>query len=171
MRIDSPEYHALASMRARGLTEIGIPRYRCALVREMDTPYHADPYTAVTNADRMTNLLTGFFAEALEERLVVVLLDAKLNVIGISEVSRGVLNQAIGTPREVFRAAILANAGSIVLAHNHPSGAVMPSRADSALTAQMKAAGDVLGIKLLDHIIVGFSPEPHHYSFAEAGTL
>ena len=78
----------------------------------------------------------------------------KHRVIAYYEVSRGTLDATLVHPREVFKAAILANAAAIVVAHNHPSGDPTPSIDDLALTARLKQAGEVLGIPVLDHIIL-----------------
>jgi DNA repair protein RadC len=89
------------------------------------------------------------------EVLVVLCLSTKRRVIGFNVVSRGTLDQALAFPREVFRAALLSNAASIILAHNHPSGDPTPSPADRLLTARLVSAGEILGIPLDDHFVVG----------------
>jgi DNA repair protein RadC len=71
-------------------------------------------------------------------------------------------------PREVFKAAVVANAASIIMIHNHPSGNPHPSSDDLALTARLKEAGDILGIPVVDHIVLG---DENYYSFKEAGNL
>ena len=78
----------------------------------------------------------------------------KHQVIAYYEVSRGTLDATLVHPREVFKAAILANAAAVVVAHNHPSGDPTPSADDRALTTRLKEAGEVLGIPILDHIIL-----------------
>ncbi len=83
-------------------------------------------------------------------------------------VSIGTINQTLAMPREVFRKAIALNAASIVLAHNHPSGDTTPSPEDLALTKRMKDAGEILGINVLDHFIIGHNS---YYSFKENGDL
>lgn len=100
----------------------------------------------------------------------VLLLNTKHGVIGWHPVTRGSLNSTIVEPREVFRAAIVANAAAIIAAHNHPSGDPTPSPEDHALTLRLKTAGDLIGIPLIDHLIVG--AETRRYcSFREMGTL
>jgi len=100
----------------------------------------------------------------------VVLLDRKNKVIGLNTVSVGSLTASICHPREVFKAAILANAAAVILGHNHPSGDPQPSQEDRVLTARLAAAGQLLGIEVLDHIIVGDGTE-HFFSFADVGML
>lgn len=90
-----------------------------------------------------------------EEMFVMLTLDTKNNVTGIFEVSRGSLNSSIVHPREVFKRALLQNASSIILVHNHPSGDSKPSKEDINITKRLKDGGKILGIEILDHIIVG----------------
>jgi len=95
-------------------------------------------------------------AELLDrERFVVVLLDGKNRVLGFHVVSVGSLTAALVHPREVFKAAILANAAAVILAHNHPSGDPSPSAEDRALTARLRQAGELIGIRVLDHVVIG----------------
>ncbi|MCI0497513.1 MAG: DNA repair protein RadC [Thermoplasmata archaeon] len=91
------------------------------------------------------------------ERLVVLCLDVKNRIIdGIERtVSIGALDSSPVRPREVFRMALLRNAASIVLAHNHPSGDPEPSASDVAATKRIAEAGEELGIELLDHVVIG----------------
>lgn len=96
-----------------------------------------------------------------------MMLDVKNRVIGIHTVSIGNLNSAIVSPREVFKAAILANAASIIVGHNHPSGDVTPSPEDIQVTTTLQQAGKLLGIEVLDHIIVG--EEGAHTSLKQMG--
>jgi DNA repair protein RadC len=85
-------------------------------------------------------------------------------------VSQGSLNQSIVHPRETFKSAILANSSAIILAHNHPTGDLTPSSEDIAITRRLKEAGDLLGIRVLDHIIVD-TDSGDCQSFAEIGLL
>ena len=85
----------------------------------------------------------------------MVLLNAKNQIIEVKLVSMGSLTSSIVHPREVFKPAILASAASVILAHNHPSGNPTPSREDIELTRRLKEAGELIGIKVLDHIIIG----------------
>lgn len=96
-------------------------------------------------------------------------LTAGLEPIAYHELSRGTLDHAIVMPRDVFRIALLAHAKSVVLGHNHPTGSVEPSPPDVALTRTLAAAGVLIGVQLLDHIIV--SVEGRYYSFKSAGLL
>lgn len=99
------------------------------------------------------------------ESFYIYTLDTKNKITGIFEVSRGSLNASIVHPREVFKRAILHNANSIILLHNHPSGDAKPSNEDLNITKRLQEAGDLLGIKILDHIIIG--DENNYISFKE----
>ncbi len=103
-----------------------------------------------------------------KEHFFVIPLDSKLRPLGIAIISIGSLNAAIVHPREAFQPAVLLSAHSIVVGHNHPSDDVTPSPEDEALTRRLVAAGDVLGIQVLDHIVIGIDS---WYSFADNGRL
>ena len=102
------------------------------------------------------------------EHLVLVTLDTKNNITSISTVSIGSLNQSIVHPREVFKQAILSNASSIILAHNHPTGDSSPSKEDINITNRIKECGKILGIDLLDHLILG---DDNYVSLREKGIV
>ena len=89
------------------------------------------------------------------EKLLVCCLNTKNEPTNISVVSIGSLNSSIVSPREVFKTAILSNAASLILAHNHPSGDTTPSKEEIKVTLSLKESGKILGIKLIDHIIIG----------------
>ena len=89
------------------------------------------------------------------EQFIIAYLNTKNEPTNISVVSVGSLNKAIVHPREVFKTAILSNAASIMAFHNHPSGETTPSQQDIQLTHRLYEAGELLGIKLLDHLIIG----------------
>jgi DNA repair protein RadC len=97
-----------------------------------------------------------------------VLLDTKNKVIREEEVSQGSLSASIVHPRETFKAAIRESAAAVIFIHNHPSGDTRPSQEDILLTRRLVQAGDVLGIRVLDHIIIG---EGVHYSFRDNGLM
>lgn len=109
----------------------------------------------VSCAASAATLLQNYLRGADRETLVAVLLDSKNGVIGIHTVSVGDVGSSIAHPREIFKAAVIAGAVSIILGHNHPSGDPTPSREDVAVTKRIKEAGDILGIELCDHIIIG----------------
>lgn len=98
----------------------------------------------------------------------VVLLDAKHAIVRDSTVSEGSLTLSVVHPREVFKMAVKESAAAVIFLHNHPSGDPTPSQEDRALTARLVSAGEVLGIRVLDHLVVG---DGRYVSFADQGWL
>lgn len=135
-----------------GKTWYLIPEYKVMLVRdkkiETDTKF-------INSSDDANKLLQSYLNGVDREHFVVILLNRKNGIIGINTVSVGDLSSSIVHPREVFKPAIVAGAASIIVAHNHPSGDPAPSRDDINVTKRLKEAGDILGINVLDHIIIG----------------
>ena len=124
---------------------------------------------SVRSSDRLApspSYLMPIYAAHREERAGVVMLDAKRRLIRIEVLSVGTLDSSILHPREVFRAATLASASAIAIFHNHPSGDPRPSEEDLELTRRLVAAGEVMGITVLDHLILG---DGCWFSFLEAG--
>lgn len=103
-----------------------------------------------------------------KELFLILLLDGKNRITRKVQVSEGSLNQSIVHPREVFAPAVRESAATVIFIHNHPSGDPAPSREDREITRRLKEAGDILGIKVLDHIIIG---DGSYYSFVESGLL
>jgi DNA repair protein RadC len=133
---------------------------RIGQVRNPGRPVISSP----ADVDR---LLRGRIANLDRENFVVVLLNTKNEMIETSTISVGTLSASLVHPREVFKPAIRASAASLVLAHNHPSGKVEPSREDREVTARLAEAAEILGIDVLDHVIVGDG----YFSIKEHGVL
>lgn len=93
--------------------------------------------------------------EDTEEYLYLICMNTKNKVVGVFELSHGSVNSSLFSVREVYQKALLANAVSIILMHNHPSGDPSPSRQDVEVTKRAAEAGNLIGIELLDHIIIG----------------
>lgn len=104
----------------------------------------------------------------LAEQFKVLFLNRANAVLSVYNVSSGGITGTVADPRLIFAAALRLNAVSLVLAHNHPSGSLKPSRQDEELTMKIKEAGKFLDIKVLDHIIL---TEESYYSFADEGVL
>jgi len=100
-------------------------------------------------------ILHGLIGEADREHFVVLFLNSRAEVTHAHLVSRGSASTTVVHPREVFKAAVLANAGSVIVGHNHPSGDVSPSAEDRATARRLEKAGEILGIPVLDSLIVG----------------
>lgn len=129
-----------------------LPIYTTRLVREHEITYE-ERIKVRTPADA-AKFLQRYFKHHDCEEFVVLLLDTAGTIIGLARISIGGLAGSIVEPRQVFKAAILGNAASIILAHNHPSGNPEPSREDIAITKQLVEAGKILGVPVNDHIII-----------------
>ena len=108
------------------------------------------------------------FRDARKEYFLALLLDGKNRIIRRVQVSEGSLNQSIVHPREVFSPAVKESAAAEILIHKHPTGDPAPSTEDIAITRRLREAGDIMGIKVLDHIIIG---DGEYLSFVERGLL
>lgn len=103
-----------------------------------------------------------------QEVMKLLMLNSKSRLIGESDISKGTVNASLITPRELFIEALQKNAVSIIILHNHPSGDPTPSREDILVTERIRQAGDLIGIELLDHIVIGNNC---YISFSEQGLL
>lgn len=124
------------------------------LVREASVPYTAQK---INSPEDVVDLLRSLLEDCDREKLIAVFVSAKHVPTAINTISIGTLSSSDVHPREVFKAAILANAHAIILAHNHPSGDPSPSENDLKVTERLKAAGMIIGIQVIDHIIIGCS--------------
>lgn len=109
---------------------------------------------AVMDADVAASMLR-FLEHEKREHFVTLILDVRNNVLSMETVAIGTLSASLVHPREVFKSPIVQSAAALILAHNHPSGDPEPSADDLALTRRMKQVGELIGIEVLDHIIVG----------------
>lgn len=130
-----------------------IPGFRIALVREPGVKLAERPQIHVASA--AAPLLAEYIGETDREVFAVALLTVRHRVLGLHTVSVGCLTSSLVHPREVFKPAILAGSAALLLAHNHPSGDPEPSAEDLALTRRLAAAGQLLGIEILDHLVLG----------------
>jgi len=137
------------------MSRIQVSFERVVLVREKVGRYELpkairspeDAYKAITT---LTNV-----QEEAQEVFGILILNTKNKVVAVHEVSRGTLNSSVVHPREIFKPAVLHNAAGIICFHNHPSGDTVPSKEDIEVTERLVAAGEILGIIVMDHIIVG----------------
>ena len=141
--------------------------YKVTLVRESSLPIHD---VRLRNSADCARIIRNYLAGVDREHFIVLMVNRKNEVIGINTVSVGNLTGSIVSPREVFKPAILANAAAIICAHNHPSGDPKPSPEDREITKRLHDAGNLLGIQVLDHIIIGDGTTAY-YSFADQGAL
>lgn len=124
--------------------------------------------TKITSPQNISALLIEEMRYLKKEVFKVVLLDTKNNVIAISDVSIGCLDSTVVHPREVFIEAIKNSSAAIILVHNHPSGEVEPSNEDKNITNRIVECGKIIGIRVLDHIIIG---DGNFLSFKEHGYI
>jgi DNA repair protein RadC len=129
-----------------------IPAVRVALVQERTI---ASALQAVRSPEDAAAVLREVIGDYDRETFAVLLLDTKNRLIAVHIASIGLLDSAPVHPREIFKAAILANARAVILGHNHPSGDPQPSAQDIRVTRLLAEAGRLLEIRVLDHIIVG----------------
>ena len=116
-----------------------------------------DMVSIIRSPEDAVNVGKGFLRvhEESEEYLYMICMNTKNKIIGVFEVSHGNVNSSIFGVREIFQKALLANAVSIIVMHNHPSGDPNPSREDIEVTKRLVEAGKIIGVNVLDHIIVG----------------
>jgi len=153
--IDSPEYVTNAEDSA-------IAHALAILEKRIQTG------PVLSNPLDVKNFLRLLIGGCEREVFGVVFLDSQHKVIGHEILFTGTLSQTSVYPREIVKAALLKNAGAVLLFHNHPSGGCKPSRADEAVTERIKAALDLIDVRVLDHIIVSAADS---LSFAERGLI
>ena len=140
----------------------------------METLEVREEVAAYLQADRRYNSpeqvaqIFNFLNNEAKEHFFTVHLDGKNRILCLDLVSVGSLNQSIVHPREVFKTSLSTSAAALLLVHNHPTGDPTPSAEDIAITRRLKEAGEIIGIKVLDHVIVGTEG---YLSFVERGLL
>lgn len=152
-----------------GIGEAKAAQLKAAL--ELGRRAMASPLSKGTRISSSRDLFNHFHSSLRDLRheiFKVVLLDAKHSIVREATVSEGSLTLSIVHPREVFSLAVKESAAAVIFLHNHPSGDPTPSQEDRLLTARLVAAGEILGIRVLDHLVVG---DGHYVSFADQGWL
>lgn len=146
-----------------------IPDERAMLVHEIAARYGEKRILgqSYTNAKQVYDHFKVRLGTARQEEFNVLLLDIKHRVIQEKMITLGTLNRSIIHPREVFAPAIELRAAAIILIHCHPSGDPNPSDQDKEITKRLQEVGEIMGIKILDHIIIG----DEYFSFVDAGEL
>lgn len=142
------------------------PIYESIKISEAAAQY-LDRTTPLSSSTLVADMFS-FLRHETKEHFVGLHLDSKNRLLCLEIVSVGSLNASIVHPREVYKSALLSSAAAIVFVHNHPSGDPTPSREDIELTSRLKQASDLLGIRLLDHVVIGSG---RHFSFADSGLL
>lgn len=136
------------------------------VVKEQVTDY-IKPFTRFSSSEDIYQAFR-FLAQETKEHFIALHLDSKNRVICVDLVSTGSLTASIVHPREVFKSALLSSAAAMVFMHNHPGQDPTPSREDMEITTRLREAGDLLGIRILDHIIIC---EYNYVSFADRGLI
>ncbi len=139
--------------------------YELKVVRE-PTGYRVSVH--LQSAEDVFRLLAERFKRLDREEFIVILTDNKNKMLEFNVVSTGSLTASIVHPREVFKPAILTSAAGIILTHNHPSGDPAPSPEDVEITKRLKEVGEMMGIRVLDHVIVG---DNRYFSFSDKGMI
>jgi DNA repair protein RadC len=142
-----------------------VPKWRLTVVREGSIPWGT--YPKFGNSSEIFEHFKEFMREKDCEYFYALSLDMKNRIIGMHEIAKGSLNQSVVHPREVFKTLLVMNAGMVIFMHNHPSGDPTPSREDKECTNRLVKAGELLGVRVLDHIVFG----EEYFSFADAGML
>lgn len=124
----------------------------------------------IDSPEKMVSVVGSEIKDLANECVFLANLNTKNQIINMSVISQGTINQSLLHPREIFNKAILSNASGVMLFHNHPSGDVTPSKQDKDITEKIAFSGELLGIKLLDHIIVG-AGNSEYFSFAQESLI
>jgi DNA repair protein RadC len=122
----------------------------------------------VTSPEAAAEILLPLLQDLDREHCITLNLDTKHRLLATTTVSIGSVDHTFMSPREVFRDALLRGASAIVIAHNHPSGDAEPSRDDELITRRISRAGDIVGIEVLDHVVIG---QQRWVSLARRGAL
>lgn len=128
----------------------------------------SEPRPVIKSSRIAYEIINTYLADLAHEEFYVILVNRANRVLKVHRVSVGGINGTVVDARVIFKIALEHNATGIVLAHNHPSGQIVPSKSDREITSNLKIAGKLLEIELLDHIIVGNNA---YYSFADHGLL
>lgn len=145
----------LGKVRGIGLAKACQIKAAFELANRLDGYPSADNKQIVKNPIDVVALVRNKLAGKKQEHFITILLDTHAQVIKYCETSIGSLDASIVHPREVFKEAIAASAASVILVHNHPSGDATPSADDIGITKRLAEAGQIIGIEVLDHIIIG----------------
>jgi len=144
--------------------------FRVTLVRDRHMQFEQKGLLNSQDAQEVLQRLIQTHGQPDREQFCVVLLNSKNKIIGLNIVSTGDLSSATVHPREVLKPAILANAASLILCHNHPSGDLTPSSEDIAMTKRIIKAAKVMGIRIHEHLIISMY-DNSYYSFADNGLI
>lgn len=143
-----------------------VTKYTVQLVRENETPYSGEKINTPVKGAKLLNKIFSMDCQPAEI-FVMLALDSQKQPIGCFLVHQGTISSTVVSPRDVFQRALLVNAHSIIIAHNHPSGETKPSISDMELTKDLRDIGKSLGVKVVDSLIIG--DNGRYFSYAEEG--
>ena len=166
-QMDAASVNELCGVKGIGLAKAAQIKAALELGKRMASQKTGNKQTLQSSRD-FVNYYSPFLKNLKKEVVKAVLLNPKLKLIKDITISEGSLNASVVHPREVMIPAIKESAACIVLIHNHPSGDPTPSQADIEITHRLAKTGEIIGIKLLDHIIIG---DEDYYSFADEGLI
>jgi DNA repair protein RadC len=145
----------LSQVRGSGLAKAAQIKAAFEMANRLENSSDTGKRLVVKTPDGVMALVAGSLKGKKKEHFLALLLDTRNQVIKVSEISVGSLDASIVHPREVFKEAISASAASVIFVHNHPSGDPQASEDDVKLTRRLAEAGEIVGIDVLDHIIIG----------------
>ena len=166
--LDSINYNTLASINGVG------PAKACTIITAIElgkrakNKFNSLNSIKITNSDIVFKYFNNIFYNKKQEFFYCIYLDNKKRVIETKLLFIGTINQSLVHPREIYKEAILLSASAIICIHNHPSGIVDPSREDMELTQRLVEVGYLMGIKVVDHLIIGSN---NYFSFADEGMI
>ena len=149
----------------------GNPTHRFRMIRtvyeDLCVGEQAEEYKKIDTitAPASVYALFWFLKRETKEHVLSIHLDSKNRILCMEQVSMGSMNASVVHPREVYKSALMSSAAGIILIHNHPSGDTEPSREDIEITKRLKEVGTLIGIKLIDHVIIG----NNYHSMSESG--
>ena len=146
--------------KMENMKNIRIAKYSVQLVKEENKTYQVPKdieKLMISSCNIVADVVNRIFKLdcQTDEHFVMLALDTKNRIVGSFTITIGTINSSLVNTRGIFQRALLCNASKIILAHNHPSGVVEPSRDDINVTRNIDKCGELLGIELLDHIIIG----------------
>ncbi len=165
---DLLNYHFLSTIKGLGTAKTCTILAAVEFGKRMNMKCSSLNSVVINNADIVFNYFKSLFLNKKQEYFYCLYLDSKKTIIKNKLLFIGTLNKSLVHPREVFKEAYLLSASSIICVHNHPSGSINPSRDDIDITNQLSSIGYLMGIKLVDHLIIG---NDNYYSFLEAGKI
>lgn len=164
------DYNEILHLKVKGVGKTKAVTIAAALqlARRLQSANHQIPDQIVHSSNDVALIYGPRLRDLKKEIFMVIMLASNNKIIKDAQISEGILNASVVTPREVFRAALLTSAAAVILIHNHPSGNPEPSREDIQLTHQMVTVGQAMNIPVLDHLIIAGDK---YTSFADKGLL